>query len=207
MVQLNYVLPMENYFEVGAMKGRGENFPGTTRTNGLNSNLLLQNWPRSWFSSSYRFGLSWFSNKVIERDHEDHVEREIAGEETEVETENHFENSNSKTVGFDFVYKWIGDDGVKGLTLQTEYFSREEDGNLHFAKDNDDISDEEGTFTSKQSGYYIQAIYRLTRTLRLGTDMTSSIRYMDFCREAGSSWDDLGLESLANIIQQEILSW
>jgi len=198
-VQLNYVLPMENYFEIGAMKGRGENFPGTTRTNGLNSNLIFAKFGQDLgFSSSYRFGLSWFSNKVIERDHEDHVEREIAGEETEVETENHFENSNSKTVGFDFVYKWIGDDGVKGLTLQTEYFSREEDGNLHFAKDNDDISDEEGTFTSKQSGYYIQAIYRLTRTLRLGYryDKLDSGTWT-FVGEAGSSWDDLGLESLA----------
>ena len=48
------------------------------------------------FSSSYRFGLSWFSNKVIERDHEDHVEREISGVDTEVETENHFENAKVK---------------------------------------------------------------------------------------------------------------
>ena len=79
------------------MKGRGENFPGTSRTNGLNSNLLLQNLVQDLgFSSSYRFGLSWFSNKVIERDHEDHVEREISGEETEVETENHFENAKVK---------------------------------------------------------------------------------------------------------------
>lgn len=198
-VQLNYVLPFENYFEMGAMKGRGENFPGTSRTNGLNSNLLFAKFGQDLgFSSSYKFGLSWFSNRVIERDHEDHVEREIAGEETEVETENHFENAESKTIGFDFIYKWFGEDGIKGFTLQTEYFKREEDGNLHFAKDNDTISDEEGTFTSEQSGYYIQAVYRFTRTLRLGYryDKLDSGTWT-FVGEAGSSWDDLGLESLA----------
>ena len=65
-VQLNYVLPFENYFEVGAMKGRGENFPGTSRTNGLNSNLLFAKFGQDvGFSSSYKFGLSWFSNKVM----------------------------------------------------------------------------------------------------------------------------------------------
>ena len=66
------------------------------------------------------------------RDHEDYVEREIAGEETEVETENHFENSNSKTVGFDFVYKWIGDDEAKGLIYNRIFCEKKM--KIHFAK-------------------------------------------------------------------------
>jgi len=74
---------------------------------------------------------------------------------------------SSKTWVVDAELKWtpIGDTRRQYLKLQGEYMQREEDGNLAYA---DSVQSLDGSYSSDQSGWYVQGVYQFLPRWRFG---------------------------------------
>jgi hypothetical protein len=78
---------------------------------------------------------------------------------------------DSKLWGLDLVWKWApnGDPSVRNFKFQAEYFERKETGDLTF-----DLGGVSGagtatdTYSSKQKGWYAQAVYQFIARWRAG---------------------------------------
>jgi hypothetical protein len=166
-VQLRWVAPTPLFIEIGAEGGRGANFPGSERDkNGLNAGALFAHLGGDiGFSHSYRVGLSYRETRAAEREYED---SDSAG--TEIE-ENIFSDLESKMWGVDFVWKWApdGNSKARNFKFQAEYFQRKENGQLEYDADNVSLfGTQSGTYSSKQNGWYAQAIYQFMPRWRFG---------------------------------------
>jgi hypothetical protein len=132
-VQLRWVAPTDFLLELGTEVGRGRSFPATDpNKNGAGAWSVFGHVGGDIGATAWRAGLSFL--RVSPRD------REI--EET------HTFSGRSRLWIADFVLKW------RDLKLQGEYFRRREAGELTF---DDTFTD---SYTSTQSGWYAQAVYR-----------------------------------------------
>ena len=144
-VQLKWVAPTSFLLELGAEAGRGRSFPATDPN---------KNGAGAWSAFAHvggdiwRAGLSYLRVKPKDRAFED--TDSLGGATTQSFT------GESKLWIADVVVKW------RDLKLQGEYFRREESGELTF---NDTSTD---TYSSEQSGWYAQAVYRFLPQWRVG---------------------------------------
>jgi len=144
-VQLKWVAPLSFLLELGAEAGRGRSFPATDPN---------KNGAGAWSAFAHvggdiwRAGLSYLRVKPKDRAFED--TDSLGGATTQSFT------GESKLWIADVVLKW------RDLKLQGEYFRREESGELTF---NDTFTD---TYSSEQSGWYAQAVYRFLPQWRVG---------------------------------------
>jgi len=140
-VQLRWVAPTDLFLELGTEIGRGRSFPATDlNKNGAGAWSLFAHAGGDLAGSAWRAGLSFLRVSPRER----------------VIEETHSFSGRSRHWIADFVVKWTD------LKLQGEYFRRRESGELTF---DDTFTD---GYTSTQSGWYAQAVYRFLPQWRAG---------------------------------------
>jgi len=147
---VTWLAPTEFYWESGFELMRGEGFPAAGAANsGVGAHTLFTHIGADvGDNASWRAGISY-------------IDADVEGRETD--EGDSFSGTNKLTIA-DFVLKWApnGNRSLQELTLQGEWISRDEDGELTDAAGN--IL---GVDTS-QSGWYLQAVYRFSKQWRFG---------------------------------------
>ena len=159
-VQLRWLAPTDLFLELGAELGSGRGFPATVRNrNGANAATLFAHLGGdAGASTAWRAGLSHLRARPEGRAFEDvdalgsPVIQSFSG--------------TSRLWIADFVLKWApnGNTTVTNLKLQGEYFRRSEAGTLTY----DDGAPLSGDYASRQSGWYLQAVYQFMPRWRAG---------------------------------------
>ena len=160
-VQLKWVAPTDWLLELGAELANGGPFPSTDRgENGATTYVLFAHAGGDLgASSSWRGGVSWLNTAPRKRTYDDF---DSAGNAVV----NSF-SGTSNTLVVDGVWKWApeGNATQRNLTLQSEYFFRDENGQLRFDTGNTGLV---GDYTARQHGLYAQAVYQFMPRWRVG---------------------------------------
>jgi len=167
-LQLRWLAPTDLFLEFGAEVGRGREFPSVAQSkNGAGAwSLFGHAGGDIGASTAWRAGLSYLYAEPENRAFEDldslgnPVTQSFSGK--------------SKLWIADFVLKWApnGNATVTNFKLQGEYFRRDEAGTLAY----DDSAQSapqfgtafSGTYASRQSGWYLQAVYQFMPRWRAG---------------------------------------
>ena len=166
-VQLKWLAPTDSLIELGGEIGRGKDRPGTSRNkNGIGAGTLFARVGGDiGDSQSYRIGLSalWTSPR-------DATYNDV--DPTGADVTNSF-SGDTTIAGADFVYKYAPDGNTTRsyVKLQGEYFRRRQSGTLTY-----DIAGIGGlppsniasSYSSSQSGWYLQGVYQFMPQWRLG---------------------------------------
>jgi hypothetical protein len=160
-VQVRWVAPTPLFLEFGGEIGRGRNFPGSGRNkNGIGTGSVFAHAGGDWGdSSSWRAGLSYLQTSPRDRTDET---TDFAGNDVT----NAF-SGKSRLWLADFVWKWApnGNPARQNFKLQAEYFHRRERGALTYDVGGAAATD---TYSSRQSGGYVQAVYQFAPRWRTG---------------------------------------
>ncbi|HEX3059682.1 MAG TPA: hypothetical protein VHP62_10000 [Usitatibacter sp.] len=144
-LQVKWIAPIEQYFEIGGEAGSGEAFPGSDRNkNGIGSGALYAHTGGDVGDShSWRAGVSWLNTKSDER------------------------RAKDDTGIVDFVWKWAPNGNARqtSFKVQGEYFRRKEKGET--AMDSPVVVDP-ASYSLTQSGWYLQAVYQPIPLWRVG---------------------------------------
>ena len=157
-VQAKWVLPTEQFIELGGELGNGDNFPGTqSGKNGAGAVALFGHLGGDvGDSGSWRAGLSHLWTQASDR------------ESTTDDGTPYAFTGNSRLWVLDGVWKWAPNGNTKytNVKLQGEYFYRDEKGR---ALTNVGSSTEaDATYRSAQSGWYLQGVYQFMPAWRVG---------------------------------------
>ena len=151
-VQLRWLAPTELFVELGAEVARGRSFPATdSNKNGANAWSVFGHVGGDVGESvAWRGGLSYLGASPQDRAF------------TALGAAQSFSGDSRLWIA-DFVLKWApqGNASATNFKLQGEYFRREESGALTF-----DTSS--GDYSSRQSGWYLQAAYQFMPRWRVG---------------------------------------
>ena len=164
-IQARWVAPTPIFLEFGVEAGRGANFPGSDRNkNGTNAGeVFFHVGDDVGAGNSYRIGASYRETGAAGRQYEDvnSLDEDVI---------NAFDG-DSKMWGVDLVWKWAqnGDPSKRHFKFQAEYMHRDEDGTLTYDTGGTSTPGT-GTdaYTSKQSGWYAQAVYQFIPRWRAG---------------------------------------
>jgi hypothetical protein len=157
-VQLRWLAPTELYWDLGAELGRGRGFPGGVPQGGKNGagslNLFSNLGGDIGRSLAWQAGVSHLRANPQDRTFED----------------SGFIDSfrgTSRLWALSGVLKWApnGNPGVNNFKLQGEYFHRKEEGALLFDSPGAALA---SAFSSRQSGWYGQAVYQFAPQWRAG---------------------------------------
>jgi len=144
-LQVKWIAPIEQYFEIGGEVGSGEAFPGSDRNkNGIGSGALYAHTGGDVGDShSWRAGVSWLNTKSDER------------------------RAKDDTGIVDFVWKWAPNGNARqtSFKVQGEYFRRKEKGEN--AMDSPVVVDP-ASYSLTQNGWYLQAVYQPIPMWRVG---------------------------------------
>jgi hypothetical protein len=155
-VQAKWVAPTDLLVELGAEAGRGRSFPGNDRDkNGAALGTLFGHVGGDiGVSQSWRAGLSYLRTSPDGRSYDD-------GGVTDAFT------GRSRLWLADAVWKWApnGNPYYRNVKLQGEYFRRSEDGTLVYDSGGAALP---GSYASRQSGWYGQAVYQFMPRWRVG---------------------------------------
>ena len=167
-VQLRWLAPTALFVELGVEAGRGRLFPSAESSrNGVGAwSIFAHAGGDIGDSTAWRAGLSYLQAKPEDRAFEDvdslgnAVTQSFSG--------------TSKLWIADFVLKWAprGNATARNFKLQGEYFRREESGSLVY-DDSAQAAPQFGTpysgaYASRQSGWYLQAVYQFMPRWRAG---------------------------------------
>src|SRR3954463_501043 len=144
-VQAKWLAPTDLLVELGAEAGRGRQFPGSdpNKNSAGMWSLFGHVGGDAGVGGAWRAGLSYLKTSPEDRAFTDAgVLQSFTGA--------------SKLWIADAVFKWNAD-----LKLQGEYFRRTEDGSLAYAAT-------PGAYSSRQSGWYAQAVYQFMPRWRAG---------------------------------------
>jgi hypothetical protein len=160
-IQAKWLAPTDLLVELGAEAGHGHTFPdGDSYKNGASLGTLFGHvGGDAGVSNSWRTGLSYIDAMPDDRPYQDF---DSAGN-----TVNNAFTGHSKLWLADFVWKWApeGNPYSQNFKLQAEYFQRNEDGNLVFDTAGRALP---GDYSSRQSGWYGQAVYQFAPRWRVG---------------------------------------
>jgi len=144
-LQVKWIAPIEQYFEIGGEVGSGEAFPGSDRNkNGIGSGALYAHTGGDVGDShSWRGGVSWLHTKSDER------------------------SAKDDTGIVDFVWKWAPNGNARqtSFKVQGEYFRRKEKGEN--AMDSPVVVDP-ASYSLTQNGWYLQAVCQPIPMWRVG---------------------------------------
>jgi len=166
-IQARWVAPTDLYIELGFEGGQGLTFPGTANnTSGFTATSLFAKLGGD-IGTSYAWlaGISQVRASPKDRTFED---VDSAGSLVT----NSF-SGNSNTTIADFVLKWApnGNPAERNFKLQGEYFWRSEDGTATFdqyGSSNVFPGPLSAPYSSRQSGWYAQAVYQFVPRWRVG---------------------------------------
>ncbi len=168
-IQFKWVAPTDLFLELGAEFGRARSFPGSERNkNGLMSGSLFAHVGGDvGVANSWRAGASFFASKPRDRSYED-----VDSINTLVT--NSFSGTSNTTV-LDFVWKWAPEGSAKerGFTFQSEWFRRQETGDLNYNTTAEPAAALPGitatdSFRSTQTGFYAQGVWKFMPHWRAG---------------------------------------
>jgi hypothetical protein len=168
-LQAKWLAPTPIFLEFGAEVGSGQNFPGQARNkNGGNGGAGFFHVGGDFGdSTSWRAGLSHLYHRVKDRDPFADESGTFGG------ISNQFSGKSNLTIA-DFVLKWApnGNPVETNFKIQGEYFHRKEKGDLVFDVNGDPNVDPfaatASTFSSAQSGWYLQGVYQFLPQWRVG---------------------------------------
>jgi hypothetical protein len=160
-LQVKWIAPLDLLLELGVESGNGDYYPGTRlERNGLNGiNAYGHLGGDIGDSIAWRSGLSYVYLDAEDYEFED---ANAAGDTTT----NAF-SGTTKTWIADAELKWTaeGDPNRRYLKLQGEYMHRSQDGQLGYL---DPVASLDGSYSSDQSGWYVQGVYRFLPRWRFG---------------------------------------
>ncbi|TAK88402.1 MAG: TonB-dependent receptor [Betaproteobacteria bacterium] len=163
-VQLKWVAPTSVYWDLGLELGQGRAFPATERNkNGIgSSNLFTHLGGDIGESTAWQAGLSYLRTSPQDRAYAD-VDSLGAG------VTNSF-TGRSRLWVVDGVLKWApnGNPSYNNFKLQGEYFRRKENGALTYDTLAESLGTLTDTYDSRQSGWYLQGVYRFMPQWRVG---------------------------------------
>jgi hypothetical protein len=163
-VQVKWIAPLDQYLEFGAEAGSGAGFPGTAQGgNGARSGALYAHTGGDvGASNSWRAGLSWLRTHAKDRES---TAESLAGSDALLAF-----TGRSDVAIADFVWKWApgGNAQVTNFKLQGEYLRRREQGELTYDRDGALGLTRTGSYTSTQSGWYLQGVYQFMPYWRTG---------------------------------------
>lgn len=163
-VQLKWLAPTELFVEVGAELASGGAFPSSDRNkNGSTLGTLFAHVGGDLgIAQSWRAGLSALATSPRERAYAD-----LDSSGTAVD--NRF-SGRSRLLVADAVWKWApaGDARERSLSLQGEVFRRRENGELTHDATAASAGPQTGSYTSAQSGWYAQGVYKFRPNWRVG---------------------------------------
>jgi hypothetical protein len=164
-LQVKWVAPTDQFLELGAEAGNGDNFPGSVRNkNGAGSAVIYAHTGGDiGFSQSWRAGLSYLQTRAQDRQY---AQLDLAGNDAQVAF-----NGTSHVAIADFVWKYApnGNPLYTNFKLQGEYFWRRENGDFTYDADGALGLTNTSAYTARQSGWYLQGIYQFMPYWRVGT--------------------------------------
>jgi hypothetical protein len=164
-VQAKWLLPTDQFIELGAELGNGAAFPGHARNrNGAGSVLLAAHTGGDVGEShNWRAGASWLQTRATDRSWD-------ATDAQGQSVSNAFSGSSRLWV-LDGVWKWApnGNASRTNFKLQGEYVRRIESGDVQFdTADVNSLGSPIAPYRSAQSGWYLQGIYQFMPAWRVG---------------------------------------
>lgn len=155
-IQVKWVAPTELYIELGAEAAHGATFPGSTHDSSAPATqALFAHIGGEWdLSNAWQAGISL-------------VHAEPRGRSYTNDTLTNSFDGRSQTWGADLIWKWApnGNASSRSLTLQSELFSRTEDGSMTSSSENIAATD---SLRSHPTGGYAQAVYQFMPRWRVG---------------------------------------
>ena len=188
-LQVSWLAPFDIYSHFGVELFKGDSFPaGGTSDDEFAVWTAFMKFGGDWgIEHSWQAGLSWWDAAIEDRQGGSHHH---GGEDVVAEVASFYGDS---TLGiFDFTYKWAdnGNSSEGNLTLQFEYFWRDEQGLISMLG----TSPLETTlYKGSQSGYYLQSVYQIKPQWNIGLRYD----YLD-TSNTGSDFDILGEAGLLN---------
>jgi hypothetical protein len=165
-VQLKWLAPTDTFIELGGELGRGLSTPGTNRTkNGAGAGVLFAHVGDDiGIEHSWRAGVSMQQTRRVNA-----VSTGVPDlNNTTGGVSNSF-SGDSRTAGVDFVWKYSpnGNTANSYLKVQGEYFQRTDNGMLTYNLAAL-IPNAPDTFSTTQSGWYLQSVYQFMPQWRTG---------------------------------------
>jgi len=167
-LRLSYILPTDLFVELGSEIFAGGKYPAGGQHSSVGSWTAFLNLGGDiGVSHSWQTGLSYWSADDIEREYGGHDHGGV-GEVPQF-------TGDSEIIGLNAIYKWApnGNYRDQNLKLQFEYFMRDEEGDLALLNSS---PFESSTLSSKQDGWYAQAVWQFVREWSVGLrlDMVDS---------------------------------
>jgi hypothetical protein len=163
-VQLRWLAPTDLFLEWGGELTRGRNFPGDDPDkNGVGLYTVFAHAGGDvGVSHSWRAGLSYLHTDPHDREYD-------TTDLTGTEVVNSFDGDSDLWLA-DFVWKYApnGNPSYTNFKLQSEYFYRDEDGDLTYDLGAASLGPNTGRYDSKQSGWYLQGVYQFLPRWRMG---------------------------------------
>ncbi len=163
-LQVKWIAPTDQFFELGAEVGNGDNFPGSARNkNGVGSGVIYAHTGGDIGAShSWRTGLSYLQTHAQDRDYS---QVDLAGNAAQVGF-----NGKSHVAIADFVWKYAPNGNAQNTNfkLQAEYFWRRESGDFTYDVDGALGLTNTSGYTSRQTGWYLQGVYQFMPYWRVG---------------------------------------
>ncbi|MBL3528540.1 MAG: hypothetical protein JMN27_11980 [gamma proteobacterium endosymbiont of Lamellibrachia anaximandri] len=181
-LRLSWIAPTDTFVEAGTEALRGERFPASgngSKFVGDAQNYFLRLGNDLGSSHSFRIGLSHLRTNPVNR-----AGGDAHGHDEHTETQSLGFSGNSNLSIADLIWKWApeGDMTHRNLTLQGEYFHRDEDGSVTLTEGTEGALFD---YNGAQRGFYLQGVYQFIPSWRLG------IRY-------DRLWSDNSLSVLSN---------
>lgn len=152
-LQINYILPTDNFAQVGLELSNGQKFPSSGAASGVGSLTAYSNFGGDiGYEQSWQLGLNyWQANNIKDR-----------------AATNHTFSGSNHIYALDYVHKWApkGNPVNENFKFQFEYFKRDEKGTI-------DSSQTPSTFANVsyngvQTGWYAQTIYQFKPQWKTG---------------------------------------
>ncbi len=163
-LQLKWVAPTDTFVELGGEIGDGASFPGAQRnSNGIGSVAAYAHAGGDiGNSNSWRAGLSYLGLRPQDREY---VQATTDG----VDATLGFSGKSQLAIA-DFVWKYAPNGNAldTNFKLQGEYFWRKENGDLTFDRDGSLGLTNTSSYSSRQSGFYIDGVWQFMPYWRVG---------------------------------------
>jgi hypothetical protein len=161
-LQFSWIAPTDLFIRLGVETTRGERFPaGGASNDGRGAQSVFAEFGGDvGISHAWQLGFSHWRADIEDRQAGGH-----AHDETVTETPSF--SGDSEISAIDMVWKWApdGNKRERNLTLQGEYFTRDEDGEINMLG-SDPL--ESSSYQGEQKGWYLQGVYQFKPRWRIG---------------------------------------
>ncbi len=183
-LQLKWLAPTEQFLQLGVELGRGRSFPGSdTSRNGAGMvTLTAHTGGDVGDSHSWRTGLSLLNAKA--------TQQQLIASDASGNSLAHDFSGSTRVVVADAVWKWApnGNATRTYFKLQGEYVQSTRSGSLAYDVAGSNL---QGDYRAVQSGWYLQGVYQLMPSWRVGVrteQLNTGTAQLSAAQLAGSSY-------------------